>query len=63
MNEQAQDYRMQGVAMMGNENYIKAKELFQKGINIEPSVDLFMDLGNAHASLEEYNEAVALLFF
>ncbi len=58
MNEQAQDYRMQGVAMMGNENYIKAKELFQKGINIEPSVDLFMDLGNAHASLEEYNEAV-----
>lgn len=25
MNEQAQDYRMQGVAMMGNENYIKTK--------------------------------------
>lgn len=58
MNEQAQDYRMQGVAMMGIENYTKAKELFQKGIEIEPSVDLFMDLGNAHASLEEYNEAV-----
>lgn len=29
MNEQAQDYRMQGAAMMGTENYIKAKELFQ----------------------------------
>lgn len=58
MNEQAQDYRMQGVAMMGAENYVKAKELFQKGIQIEPSVELFMDLGNAHASLGEYNEAV-----
>lgn len=58
MNEQAQDYRMQGVAMMGTENYEKAKELFQKGLEIEPSVELFMDLGNAYASLEEYNEAV-----
>ena len=58
MNEQAQDYRMQGAAMMGASNYVKAKELFQKGIEIEPSVELFVDLGNAHASLEEYNEAV-----
>lgn len=58
MNEQALDYRMQGVAMMGTDNYEKAKVLFQKGIEIEPSVELFMDLGNAHASLEEYNEAV-----
>lgn len=30
MNEQAQDYRMQGAAMMGASNYVKAKELFQK---------------------------------
>lgn len=58
MNEQAQDYRMQGIAMMGTSNYVKAKELFQKGIDVEPSAELFMDLGNAHASLEEYNEAI-----
>ena len=58
MSEQALDYRMQGVAMMGTSNYAKAKAFFQKGLEIEPSAELFMDLGNAHASLEEYNEAI-----
>lgn len=58
MNEQAQDYRMQGVAMMGVENFEKAKELFQKGLDIEPSVELYIDLGNACASLAEYDEAI-----
>ncbi len=58
MNEQAQDYRMQGVAMMGVENFQKAKELFQKGLDVEPSVELYIDLGNACASLAEYNEAL-----
>lgn len=58
MNEQALDYKMQGFAMMGVEKFDKAVELFSKSIEIEQNSDVYMDLGNAYASMGEYDNAV-----
>lgn len=58
MNEQALDYKMQGFSMMGIEKFDKAVELFSKSIEIEQNADVYMDLGNAYASMGEYDNAI-----
>jgi hypothetical protein len=42
----------------GVEKFDKAVELFFKSIEIEQNSDVYMDLGNAYASMGEYDNAV-----
>lgn len=58
MNNEAKEYQLQGASMMGVGDYVKAKEYFLKALEEEKTAELYMDLGNATASLEEYEEAI-----
>lgn len=58
MNNNAKEYQLQGIDLMGGGNYQKAKEAFLKALNEEKNVELYMDLGNACASIGEYKEAL-----
>lgn len=59
MTIEAKEYRLQGAAMMEAANFEKAKDFFERAIEIEQSAELYIDLGNANASNGEYDEAVA----
>lgn len=58
MEEQAKEYKIQGSSMMALQNYEKAKEYFEKAAEIENSAELQIDIGNAAASMELYDDAV-----
>lgn len=59
MNELAQDYKLRGMALMGNGQYEEAQKLFKKALEIEENADLLLDLGNSYASNEQYKEAIS----
>ncbi len=58
MKESAKEYQIQGRTMMGLKKYSIAKEYFLKALKEEPHNELYYDLGNATASMGEYNEAI-----
>ena len=58
MNDQVKDYRLQGIALMGTNNYLEAQNMFKKALDIEESLLLWEDLGNAYASNGEYKKAI-----
>lgn len=58
MTNEAKELQLQGAAMMGKGMHKEAKEYFSKALTIEKNLELYMDLGNATASLGEYDEAV-----
>lgn len=58
MNEKAKEYQIQGASMMGKGNFEKAKEYFKKALNEDTCASLYMDLGNAEASLGNYSGGI-----
>lgn len=58
MKEQAKDYRLQGAALMGAKKFNEALGMFQKASEIEENAQILIDIGNAHASLGAYQEAI-----
>ena len=58
MNDIAKDYLTRGASLMVEGKFAEAKELFAKANETEESFQGFLDLGNACASLGEYDNAV-----
>ena len=58
MRKELNELQLQGAAMMGKGSFKEAKEYFLKALEQEKSADLYVDLGNATASLGEYDAAI-----
>lgn len=58
MDSQAKDYQNQGILLMSNSNFKGAIKCFKEALEIEERAELWIDLGNAYASNEEYDKAI-----
>jgi len=57
--ERFDDYLSQGISLMTEQNYTKAKSAFETAVEIDPrAFDTYIHLGNACANLGQYDEAM-----
>ncbi len=58
MDNQAKDYRDQGILLMNESNFKEAIKCLKKALEYEENAEILIDLGNAYVGDAEYDRAI-----